>query len=334
LGLKRPYSALVSIRKQSGALGNMLRIEVIIKKASLALSIILLGGLLSSCGASEEEKALKANCDRIFANLKAIGERPEIFEYSDVAGDDSIALRFGGETRKDIEKKILAKYPFLDDIIVGREKGQQQLDLYYYAGSIFLIAEALEGTDIEMPYSREEMLAISTQDEGWRDVVSPLASKIFGNYLEPENPQGCTLIDEIRVEENPEEYSSDLNTSVAFSRASDDYIDFAGFLQAIRNCEVSGWNGANKCAKEDYVSKPSTYTPSNEPTQEELEILAEREADAEREALNPSGSSGYSNVTPLQLCGSLGAVVQTENYGQLTCKYVFINRVRALAWMR
>ena len=302
----------------------------ILKIASTFVAITLLGGLLTSCGASEEEKALKANCDRIFANLKEMGERPEIFEYSDVADGDSIALRFGVETRKEIERKILAKFPFLDDIIVGREKGKQQIDLYYYAGTIFLIPEALKGTDIEFPYSREEMLTISTQEKGWRDVTSPLASKIFGNYLEPENPQGCTLIDNAREEENKADFLGNYNTSVEFSRASDDYFDFAEFLQAIRNCEVSGWHMANKCAKVDYVSKPSTYVPSDELTQEEIEILAERERDSQ----GSSGSTEYSNVTPWQLCGSLGAVVQTESYGQLTCKYVFLNRIRTLAWMR
>ena len=308
----------------------MLRYKAVFKQVSMALSIILIGGLLVSCGASKEELALKANCDRIFDNLMAIGDRPEVFPSSEVADDDSVSLLLGVESRKVAERKILAKFPFLDEIIVGKEKGKQQIDLYYYAGSIFLIAEALKGTDIEFPYSREEMLSIATQDEGWRDVVSPLASKIFGNYLEPEVPQGCTLIDDIRAEENPEGYSSDFNTSVAFSRASDDYIDFAGFLQAIRNCEVSGWHMTNKCEKVDYVSKPSTYTPSDELTEEEKQILAERERDSQES----SDSTGYSNVTPLQLCSSLGAVVQTENYGQLTCKYVLVNRIRTLVWMR
>jgi hypothetical protein len=308
----------------------MLRYKAVFKHVSMALSMILIGGLLVSCGASKEERALKANCDRIFANLLAIGDRPEVFPSSDVADDDSVSLLLGVESRKDAEKKILAKFPFLDEIIVGKEKGKQQIDLYYYAGSIFLIAEALKGTDIEFPYSREEMLSIATQEEGWRDVVSPLASKIFGNYMEPENPQGCTLIDDIRADENPEGYSSDFNTSVAFSRASDDYIDFAGFLQAIRNCEVSGWHVTNKCEKVDYVSDSSTYTPSDELTEEEKQILAERERDSQE----PSSSTGYSNVTPLQLCSSLGAVVQTENYGQLVCKFVFINRIRTLVWMR
>jgi hypothetical protein len=94
----------------------MLRIEVIIKKAQIVLSIILLGGLLTSCGASAEEKALKANCDKIFANLQKIGDREEIFRNSDVADGQTVAILLGEDTRQNVEKKIIAKYPFLDEI--------------------------------------------------------------------------------------------------------------------------------------------------------------------------------------------------------------------------
>lgn len=301
-----------------------------LKLASSFVSIVLIGGLLASCGASKEELALKANCDKIFSNLQAIGERPEIFKYSDVADGESVALLLGEETRNDVERKILAKFPFLDDIIVGKEKGNQQIDLYYYAGSIFIIAEALKGTDIEFPYTREQMLGIATQENGWNDVVDPLANKIFGDSMEPTEYPGCVIVDQAREEENPDDYLSNFETSTEFARASSDYLDFAEFLQAIRNCKVSGWHEMNKCAKVDFVSKPSTYTPSDEITEEEKQILAERERDSQ----DSSGSTVYSDVTPLQLCGSLGAVVQTENYGQLTCKYVLLNRIRTLAWMR
>ena len=301
-----------------------------LKLASSFVSIVLLGGLLTSCGASAEEKALKANCDRIFANLKAIGETPASIRNLKYADDETVPMLLGEESRKDVERKILAEYPFLDQIIVGREKGKQQYDNYYYAVSIFIIAEALEGTDVEFPYSNEEMLDIAVQENGWRDVVNPLATKIFGDYMELTDHQGCAVIDKIREEETPDEYSSELNTSIAFSRASDKYVGIADTLQAIRNCEVSGWHVMDKCAKVDYVSKPSTYTPSDELTEEEKQILAERERDSQ----DSSGSSGYSNVTPWQLCSSPGAVVQTESYGQLTCKYVFLNRIRTLAWVR
>ena len=302
----------------------------ILKIASSSIAIALLGGLLTSCGASEEEKVLKANCDRIFANLKEIGETPASFRNLKYADDETVPVLLGVESRKDVERKIIAEYPFLDEIIVGREKGKQQYDAYYYGVSIFIIPEALKGTDVEFPYSREEMLDIATQENGWRDVVDPLATKIFGDYMELTDHQGCAVIDKIREEETPDEFSSELNTSIAFSRASDNYVGIADTLQAIRNCEVSGWHVTDKCAKVDYVSKPSTYTPSDELTEEEKAILAERERDSQ----GSSGSSGYSDVTPWQLCSSPGAVVQTENYGQLTCKYVLINRLRTLAWMR
>ena len=312
----------------------MLRDKAIFKQVSMAFSMILIGGLLASCGASKEELALKANCDKIFSNLQAIGERPEIFKNSDVADGESIALLLGEKTRNEVERKILTKFPFLDDIIVGKEKDNQQIDLYYYAGSIFIIAAALEGTDIEFPYTREQMLDIATQENGWNDVVDPLAKKIFGDYMESTEYPGCVVVDQAREEENPDDYLSNFETSTEFARASSDYLDFAEFLQAIRNCKVSGWHEMNKCAKVDFVSKPSTYTPSNELTEEEKEILAERERDAQSESQGSSGSSGTSDVTPLQLCSSLGAVVQTENYGQLTCKLVWLNRIRTLVWMR
>jgi hypothetical protein len=304
--------------------------KLVLKLVTSFVSIVLLGGLLTSCGASAEEKALKANCDRIFSNLKALGEAPASFRSLKYVDDETVPVLLGVESRNDVERKIIEEYPFLDQIIVGRQKGKQQYDNYYYAVSIFIIAEALEGTDIEFPYSNEEMLDIAVQENGWRDVVNPLATKIFGDYMELTDHQGCAVIDKIREEETPDEYSSELNTSVAFSRASDYYVDIADTLQAIRNCEVSGWHVTDKCAKVDYVSKPSTYTPSDELTEEEKQILAERERDSQ----DSTGSTGYANVTPWQLCSSPGAVVQTESYGQLTCKYVFLNRIRTLAWAR
>jgi hypothetical protein len=102
-------------------------------------------------------------------------------------------------------------------------------------------------------------------------------------------------------------------------------------LLGILLCERDGKVEDTECEAEDFEFTFST-TPS-EPTPEELEILEERRQDAERESQNPSTPS-YSSATPFQLCGSLGAVVQTENYGELTCKYALVNRIRALVWMR
>jgi hypothetical protein len=91
-------------------------------------------------------------------------------------------------------------------------------------------------------------------------------------------------------------------------------------------------DGWAKCADSDFTytyTDPSTLPP----TPEELEILAEREQEAERESQNPSTPS-YSNVSPLQLCSSAGVVVQTEKYGELTCGFFWVNKVRTLVWMR
>jgi hypothetical protein len=41
-----------------------------------------------------------------------------------------------------------------------------------------------------------------------------------------------------------------------------------------------------------------------------------------------------SNAKPFQVCGALGKLVQTENYGELQCRVIWTNRVKALIWMK
>lgn len=303
-----------------------LAINVIRKRTPVITSIVLLGALLSSCGTDPAEVALEANCDRILSNLKAINNQPEVFLNSVVADDASVSLLLGEEARKSAERKILAKFPFLDEIIVGREKNKQQIDSYYYAGSIFLIKQALIGTDVEFPYSLEEMKVIATKQSGWNAYVKPLAKKLFGDRDYVKEQQGCGLIDAKKEISNSDNY-----TRVVFNQASSLYLDFASFLNAIRNCRVSGWHNGNKCAKKDYVDN-SVYIPSDVMSDEERAILEERAQAAEREAQEPSTAT--SNVSPGQVCSNLGSVVQTQSYGQLTCKFVWVNRIKALLWMR
>lgn len=299
------------------------------RRLSIFAALVFLAGILSGCGSNPEELALKANCERIFANLKAINNQREVFPNSEVADDETVVLLLGEESRNEAEKNILAVFPFLNEIIVGQEKNKQSIYSYYYAGSIFVIEQALVGTDIEFPYSLEEMKVIATKKNAWKTNVDPLASKLFGDYNHLEVQQGCGLIDEKREISNSDNY-----TSVAFAQASDLFLNYASFLNAIRNCRVSGWHEGNKCTKRDYVSEPSDYKPSTEMSDEERAILEDRARAAEREEQNPSGSDTTSNVKPLQGCTSLGQVVQTESYGQLTCKLVLMNRIKARVWMR
>ena len=298
-------------------------------KISVVLSLLLVGGLLTSCGVSAEEKALVANCKKMYTYLKSVEDSPEVFENSTYADSDSVALLLGTESRKVMEQKILGIFPFLDEIIVGRGKDKQYIDLYYYSGSIYLIQKALEGTDIKFPFSEAEMKKMTTTSDNYSDSVAPFAQKVFGNYVDLKNHQGCGAVD--NKDGNSD---SEKSTSLAFHRASDVYLLYASFLQAKRDCDVSGWHQGNKCAKNDYVSKPDNYTPSNELTQEEKDILAEREKSAQNGGGGSSGSSGYSNVSPGQICNSLGAVVKTENYGKLTCKLLIFRGLEAQMWMR
>lgn len=301
------------------------------KLLSMTISVILLGGVLTSCGANTEDVALKADCKRILTYLKSIENTPEIFENSSVADSDSVALLLGLETRKKVEKKILALFPVLDDIVVGRAKDKQQVNPYaeYSAGEIYIIEKSLIGTTIKFPYTQDEVKAIAADANSWKKIVNPLAIKIYGDYFELKNHKGCAVVD--NALENPD---VEKNTSVAFSRATDVYTNYASFLQAVRDCDVSGWHSGNKCQKVDYVSSPDKYKPSNELTPEEKEILAERERDAQNGSQGSSGSSGSSDVKAGQACLYLGQVVSTSDYGNLTCKVVIVGRLVVQMWMR
>lgn len=270
-----------------------------------------------------------ANCKKMYTYLKSVEDSPEVFENSTYADSDSVALLLGTESRKVMEQKILGIFPFLDEIIVGRGKDKQYIDLYYFSGSIYLIQKALEGTDIKFPFSDAEMKKMTTTSDNYSDSVAPFAKKIFGDYLELKNHHGCGA-----VENKDGNSDSDKTTSLAFHRASDVYLLYASFLQAKRDCDVSGWHQGNKCSKNDYVSKPDNYTPSNELTQEEKDILAEREKSAQNGGGGSSGSSGYSDVSAGQICSTLGAVVNTQNYGKLTCKLVSLRGLEVQMWMR
>lgn len=89
----------------------------------------------------------------------------------------------------------------------------------------------------------------------------------------------------------------------------------------------SGWQ---RCAGSDFDYSKYATNPSTELTEEERAILAEREANAE----NESGSTATSNVSPGQFCNNLGELAETESYGTLMCKLVWVNKIRALLWMR
>lgn len=239
--------------------------------------LALLSGVLTSCGTSKSDLQLKINCDRVLKNLRGIYDRPELFENSDFADANDVVILFGPETRAKIEKEILLKFPFLDKLILGKVQGKQWENLYNYAGSIYLISQAVVGTDIKIPYDKSQIDEIATKENAYKEVVLPLARNLFGgsSAQDVKNPLGCAKIDQKKELINTFEETN--NTALAFDWASDALVDFGEMLQAIRNCQVSGWHHGTKCAKSDYVSKPIDWTPSpadpftknwSDPTQE------------------------------------------------------------------
>jgi hypothetical protein len=314
-----------------------------------------LSGLLVSCGSNDNgdelELALAVNCERIKSNLDALGDEPRVFKRSKRLGASSVPVLLGDDTRDTAEALIVEKFPELDQLIAGRgrEGSEQYSDDAHFSGLIFLIAESLKGTDIELPYTREEMFLIARDKAGWVEHVYPLASKTFGDLSG--NFSGWHLSFEDKVEEKvfaledcavvDEEFGVvDLEDTLgdAFSRAAEVYIRFTEFLQVIRDCKVSGSYQVDECAKEDYVRSPSggqvDYAPSDEKTPEELEILEERKREAQNEKEEESNSSEERGVRPLQLCYTAFVAVPTEKYGDLTCRPVLVNRIRTLMWMK
>jgi hypothetical protein len=314
------------------------------KQVSFIVSVALTCGLLVSCTNQSEEAidpVLAANCERILSNLETLHDRPEVFPRSDVADAASVALLLGEESRAIAETKILAKFPFLDGLISGKIRKNQRSDFdLLYAGTIFLVQEALVGTDIEFPYSTDEVLAIATDEGGWENVVSPMVKEIFGEYYGANPLQGCAIFEVTMYDNNADNNTSvaiepDNKSSVTFEWATNDYIDFAEFLQAIRNCEKTGWHEQYKCSEEDYVSDDDyDYTTSDVKTPEELEILEERERKAQNEKKEEPKSSQDKEVRPLQICYTAFVVVPTEKYGDLTCRPVLVNKIRTLMWMK
>lgn len=303
------------------------------RQIARVVSLLILCGLLVSCSSAPKEEpldpVLEANCDRILSNLKTLQQQPDFLQNL-VDVDTSIPLLLGSNARNVAEKEILAKFPLLDEVVTGRERDEQRTDFdSLFSGTVFVVQQALLGTDVDFPYDDTDLYAIATDPAGWENFVQPLAKKTFGESLSGDSPQGCEVVDAVKYG-----YDTENDTAIAFDRASNVFMDLAQSLQVIRNCQVTGWHQGTECAKDDFVSEPSDYTPTNEKTAEELEILEERERQANAEKDAEANSGGENEIRPLQICNTFGVVKQTEKYGALTCKPVMVNKIRTLMWMK
>lgn len=299
-------------------------------RKSRSLSFVLLTALsistLTACGGSSVEN-LEATCEKLRDNLSDFVTDASIGRDLYYDGD-SVAMLIGEETRQNNKRFIYQNYPFMKDYsIASIQSGKYRKGVN--DSQIQAAIHIFSSTPNPIVLTDEDIEQIEASDDPYTDVIEPKVDRVIGN---PYSDEGCAGLDAANGLDD--DYLGDERQTVSglYDNMLDAADDSVEHLLGILLCERDGKIGDEKCDTEDFeytFTDPSTLPPSPE----ELEILEERRQDAEREAQNPSTPS-YSSATPFQLCSSLGAVVQTENYGQLTCKYAVLNRVRALVWMR
>ena len=293
------------------------------------LSFILLSALsistLTACGASVEN--LEATCDSLRKNMSDFVTNASVGRDL-YYGGDSVAMLLGDETRQNNKKFIYQNFPFMKDYSIANiQSGEYQKGLN--DSQIQAAIHLFSATPNPIVLTDEDKELIKTSDDPYTEIVEPKVIRVIGDAYSDE---GCAGLDTANGLDD--DFLADERRTVPalYENMQDAAKDSVGHLLGILLCERDGKIDDEKCDTEEFeftYTDPSTLPP----TPEELEILEERREEAERESQNPSTPS-YSNASPLQLCSSAGAVVQTESYGQLTCGFMWVNRVRTLVWMR
>ena len=305
---------------------------------------------LTACGLiplSAAEQNYVDDCKKVQANFNDYikiqdeiynGDRDQPrYEWTVWSGGSYLVTNAGQASRETASNFIKAKFPWIYSATENYFKNMSRAKFLEDSPKFWTF-------DYESAVNEEffRMLAAGTNFEITSDSLEKLqdefysieVDQVFALYAPSDRFMNCDEALGLKDEESFESLSNDYGLS---SKA----VNVGTVLEVsigLWGCENLGvgytqyGKGWDNCAKNDYVSDPSDYPTTYEPTPEELEILEERRQDAERESQNPAPS--YSSASPFQLCSSVGAVVQTESYGELTCKYAILNRVRALVWMR
>ena len=293
-------------------------------KNSRLLNFALLGALslstLTACGGPSVEN-LEATCETLRTQMKPF-ETIAMIERDLYYDGDSVAMLLGTETRAENKRFIYQSFPFMKEYTIeGLQNGEYEKGLKNY--QVQAAIQLFASTPNPIVLTDEEKVALEASSDPYTEIIEPKVIRVMG---EPYSDDGCDGLDRT----NDVEY--ELLIDKLYEDTQSAVEDSVGHLLGILLCERDGKIGEEKCDTEDF-EMPYTDPSLLPPSPEELEILEERRQDAERESQNPSTPS-YSNASPFQLCSSLGAVVQTESYGQLTCTYARVNRIRALVWMR
>jgi hypothetical protein len=240
---------------------------------------------------------------------------------------DAVAILLGEETRQDNKKFIHQNFPFMKDYSIasiqsgkyqkGVNNSQIQAAIHFFAS-----------TPNPIVLTDKDKEQIEASDDPYTEIIEPKVIRVIGDRY---SDKGCAGLDTINGLDDDFLLDQRRTVSALYENMLETADDSVGHLLGILLCERDGRIVDEKCDTEDFEY---TYTSSSEPTPEEIAILAERKAQGKRDAQAPSNSGGSSSVTPGQGCSSLGATVQTDSYGTLTCKLVILNRIKAFVWMR
>lgn len=317
------------------------------------LSIILLLNvfLLSGCSLlpkSAEEKAYAADCAIVQSNFAEYAKMQEAFddaEYNDPEFDWSswsggYAITNAGQSAREATyNSLTTKFPWIYSIAqdylqnVNRKEFLKQdpsnwSDEFEWQVYEAFFKEMVKGSSFNVTIDLLKKVDESS--------YSLYLDRVLAQFAPTDRFKNCDevlgLKDEQSFEKLSNEYGLYGNSGVGLSSVSE-------LAVALWGCKKFGVGyvdygaGFRECAAKDFEMDWSTSGPS-EPSDEELAILAERKAQAERDAQAPSSSVPTSNARPGQICTSLGEMVSTEDYGTLMCKLVWAGKIKALLWMR
>jgi hypothetical protein len=277
--------------------------------------------VLVGCGEKQIEN-LALVCEQLRAELKPL-ENISLLDKKLYYDGDAVATLLGEVSRTQNKRFIYEQFPFMKTYTIeGIQSGEYEKGLndFRIQAVLHFFNQTSHPIVIE---TKDEELINNTPDDGYSDVVEPKIIKIIGESYSDQGCEGLDSNNDLGFSERVGELFADGLQAAEESKSQ---------LLGILLCERDGKIESTPCDKFDFVLPE--YVPSNELTEEEKAILAEREANAEREDQNPSSSVQKPNVTPGQICTNFGQMVQTESYGSLTCKFVWLNKIRALIWMR
>jgi hypothetical protein len=312
----------------------------------LVLTIFLTG--CSLLPLSAEEKKYVDNCQIVYDNYQKYVKLQTKFYDADYGDPDydwqswpsTYAISNAGESSRDVaSSSIKRNFPWIKVIVDNFFKSISRNDFLEKDPSDFIDGEleelAIKAFYLEMAKGSNFDLTKTVLKKSSDDYSYPAISTVFAKFSPSDRFKNCDeaigLDEETSMKKSWNEYNLRGDSGVSL-------YDVLTVSASLWGCNKFGvgfadyGKGWQRCAGSDFDSSKYATLGSNVVTDEERAILEERGQAAEREAQAPS--SEYSNATPMQGCTSLGQVVQTQSYGQLTCKLVLMNRIKALVWIR